>query len=94
MTLAVSPWFHLLYPAWHDSSILRRTNELAYPNLAQHGSHQRLRVPALGRRERGAGRNLGEFITPAVLGNVVGGVIFVAIVNHRQVAADKRATTS
>ena len=32
---------------------------------------------------------IGRFIVPAVLGNIVGGVIFVALVNHKQVAADK-----
>jgi formate-nitrite transporter family protein len=31
---------------------------------------------------------LGEFILPAVVGNVIGGVVFVALLNHRQVNAE------
>lgn len=31
---------------------------------------------------------IGSFIIPAVLGNIVGGIILVAILNHGQVAAD------
>jgi formate/nitrite transporter FocA (FNT family) len=31
----------------------------------------------------------GEFIAPAMLGNVVGGVVFVALLNYGQVAADR-----
>lgn len=34
---------------------------------------------------------LNEFIVPAVLGNIVGGFLFVALINHRQVAADRAA---
>jgi formate/nitrite transporter FocA (FNT family) len=34
---------------------------------------------------------IGGFIVPAVLGNVVGGVLFVALINHGQVAAERRA---
>jgi formate/nitrite transporter FocA (FNT family) len=34
---------------------------------------------------------LGGFILPAVLGNIVGGFVFVALLNHGQVAADRRA---
>jgi formate-nitrite transporter family protein len=41
----------------------------------------------------GWGSAIGQFIVPAVLGNIVGGVIFVALVNHKQVAADKRAAS-
>jgi formate/nitrite transporter FocA (FNT family) len=32
---------------------------------------------------------LAGFIIPAVLGNIVGGVIFVALLNHGQVAAER-----
>ena len=35
------------------------------------------------------GAMTGEFIVPAILGNVVGGVLFVALLNHGQVAADR-----
>jgi formate/nitrite transporter FocA (FNT family) len=35
------------------------------------------------------GSALGAFIVPAVLGNIVGGVIFVALLNHGQVAAER-----
>jgi formate/nitrite transporter FocA (FNT family) len=45
-------------------------------------------------REWGWGSALGQFMVPAVLGNIVGGVIFVALVNHKQVAADKRSAGS
>ena len=31
----------------------------------------------------------GQFIVPAVLGNIVGGVLFVALLNHGQVASDR-----
>lgn len=34
---------------------------------------------------------IGSFIIPAVLGNIVGGVLLVAILNHGQVAADLAA---
>lgn len=34
---------------------------------------------------------LGGFVVPAVLGNIVGGVLFVALINHGQVSADHRA---
>ncbi|HEX5385758.1 MAG TPA: formate/nitrite transporter family protein [Gemmatimonadales bacterium] len=36
------------------------------------------------------GQMAGEFIVPAVLGNAVGGVIIVALLNYGQVAADRR----
>ncbi|MBS1788559.1 MAG: formate/nitrite transporter family protein [Acidobacteria bacterium] len=35
---------------------------------------------------------INEFIIPAVLGNIVGGFLFVALINHRQVAADRAAS--
>ena len=38
----------------------------------------------------GWGAVIGGFIVPAVLGNIVGGVIFVALLNHGQVAADRQ----
>jgi formate/nitrite transporter FocA (FNT family) len=31
---------------------------------------------------------LGKFIAPAVIGNIIGGVLFVALLNHGQVVAD------
>ena len=34
------------------------------------------------------GEMAGSFVVPAVLGNIVGGVLFVALLNHGQVAAD------
>ena len=34
------------------------------------------------------------FIAPAVAGNIVGGVLFVALLNHGQVAADRAAADS
>jgi formate/nitrite transporter FocA (FNT family) len=37
----------------------------------------------------GWGYALGGFVIPAVLGNIVGGVIFVALLNHGQVAAER-----
>ena len=37
----------------------------------------------------GWGGVIGGFIVPAVLGNIVGGVIFVALLNHGQVAAER-----
>ncbi|HEX6966668.1 MAG TPA: formate/nitrite transporter family protein [Gemmatimonadaceae bacterium] len=37
---------------------------------------------------------IGSFIIPAVLGNIVGGVLLVAILNHGQVAADMAADRS
>jgi formate/nitrite transporter FocA (FNT family) len=36
------------------------------------------------------GTAIGGFIVPAILGNVAGGVMFVALINHRQVAAERR----
>ena len=36
------------------------------------------------------GAMLGSFLVPAVLGNVVGGVLLVALLNHGQVAASRR----
>ena len=41
------------------------------------------------RHDASWGQMAGEFIVPAVLGNIVGGVLFVALLNHGQVAADK-----
>ena len=35
------------------------------------------------------GEMIGGFIVPAVLGNIVGGVVFVALLNYGQVAADR-----
>jgi formate-nitrite transporter family protein len=35
------------------------------------------------------GRMFGEFVVPAVIGNAIGGVILVALLNYGQVAADK-----
>ncbi|HKU59966.1 MAG TPA: formate/nitrite transporter family protein [Gemmatimonadales bacterium] len=35
------------------------------------------------------GRMFGEFVAPAVIGNAIGGVILVALLNYGQVAADK-----
>lgn len=35
------------------------------------------------------GDMIGNFVVPAILGNIVGGVIFVALLNHGQVAADQ-----
>lgn len=32
---------------------------------------------------------IGNFVVPSILGNIVGGVIFVALLNHGQVAADR-----
>lgn len=37
----------------------------------------------------GWGEMLGGFILPAILGNIIGGVFFVALLNHGQVAADR-----
>jgi formate/nitrite transporter FocA (FNT family) len=55
------------------------------------GAVEALYVAAAG--AWGWGSAIGQFIVPAVLGNIVGGVIFVALVNHKQVAADKRAAS-
>ena len=41
------------------------------------------------RHDASWGEMAGEFIVPAVLGNIVGGVLFVALLNHGQVAADR-----
>jgi formate-nitrite transporter family protein len=41
------------------------------------------------RHDAGWGEMAGEFIVPAVLGNIVGGVVFVALLNWGQVAADR-----
>ncbi|HEU6452712.1 MAG TPA: formate/nitrite transporter family protein [Gemmatimonadaceae bacterium] len=38
----------------------------------------------------GWGNAVGGFVIPAVIGNIVGGVIFVALLNHGQVAAERR----
>jgi formate/nitrite transporter FocA (FNT family) len=35
------------------------------------------------------GRMLGDFVVPAVIGNAIGGVLLVALLNYGQVAADK-----
>jgi formate/nitrite transporter FocA (FNT family) len=35
------------------------------------------------------GRMVGEFVVPAVLGNAIGGVLLVALLNYGQVAAEK-----
>jgi formate/nitrite transporter FocA (FNT family) len=35
-----------------------------------------------------------RFIVPAVAGNIVGGVLFVALLKHGQVAADRAAADS
>lgn len=35
------------------------------------------------------GDMIGNFVVPAILGNIVGGITFVALLNHGQVAADK-----
>lgn len=37
------------------------------------------------------GDMIGHFIVPTILGNIVGGVLFVALLNHGQVAADRSA---
>ena len=44
------------------------------------------------RHEATWGEMAGAFIVPAVLGNIVGGVLFVALLNHGQVAADRAGT--
>lgn len=44
------------------------------------------------RHDAGWSEMTGGFIVPAVLGNVVGGVLFVALLNHGQVAADRAGT--
>lgn len=44
------------------------------------------------RHDAGWGEMTADFIIPAVLGNVVGGVLFVALLNHGQVAADRAGT--
>ncbi len=38
----------------------------------------------------GWGTYLGEFMAPALIGNVIGGLVFVAALNHAQVASDSR----
>jgi formate/nitrite transporter FocA (FNT family) len=35
------------------------------------------------------GRMLGEFLVPALIGNIVGGVLLVALLNHGQVAVGR-----
>ena len=42
----------------------------------------------------GWGEMLGAFVVPAVLGNIVGGVVFVALLNYGQVAADRSGEAS
>jgi formate/nitrite transporter FocA (FNT family) len=44
------------------------------------------------RDDAGWGEMAVDFIIPAILGNVVGGVLFVALLNHGQVAADRAGT--
>ena len=39
--------------------------------------------------DAGLGQMLGEFIVPALIGNVVGGVVLVALLNHGQVKPEK-----
>jgi formate-nitrite transporter family protein len=39
----------------------------------------------------GWGRMFGEFIVPSVLGNAIGGVLLVALLNYGQVAAEKKS---
>jgi formate-nitrite transporter family protein len=39
--------------------------------------------------DAGWGRMFGEFVVPAVIGNAIGGVLLVALLNYGQVAADK-----
>lgn len=39
----------------------------------------------------GWGAVLGGFVVPSVLGNAIGGVLLVALLNYGQVAAEKRA---
>jgi formate/nitrite transporter FocA (FNT family) len=39
----------------------------------------------------GWGRTVFGFILPAVIGNVVGGVLLVALLNHGQIVADRNA---
>ena len=36
----------------------------------------------------GSGPGLGHFLIPTLIGNIVGGVLLVAVLNHAQVAAD------
>lgn len=42
----------------------------------------------------GAGRALGGYVLPALLGNTIGGVALVAALNHAQVDPDGRASRS
>ena len=44
------------------------------------------------RHDAGWGEMTVDFVVPAVLGNIVGGVLFVAVLNHGQVAADRAGT--
>jgi formate/nitrite transporter FocA (FNT family) len=39
----------------------------------------------------GWGEMWAGFITPALIGNIIGGVLFVALLNHGQVSADRAA---
>jgi formate/nitrite transporter FocA (FNT family) len=39
--------------------------------------------------DAGWGQVLGGFVVPAVIGNAIGGVLLVALLNYGQVAADK-----
>lgn len=41
------------------------------------------------RHDASWGTMAGQFVVPALLGNIVGGVLFVALLNHGQVSADK-----
>jgi formate/nitrite transporter FocA (FNT family) len=51
------------------------------------GSIEAFYRAALG--DAGWGAMLGEFIVPSVLGNAVGGVLLVALLNYGQVLADR-----
>ncbi|MBV9864317.1 MAG: formate/nitrite transporter family protein [Abitibacteriaceae bacterium] len=42
----------------------------------------------------GWGDMLANFVLPAIIGNIIGGVTFVALLNHGQVAADRAAKAS
>jgi formate/nitrite transporter FocA (FNT family) len=42
----------------------------------------------------GWGQITVQFIMPAIIGNIIGGVVLVAILNHGQVVADRRAAES
>jgi formate/nitrite transporter FocA (FNT family) len=54
------------------------------------GSVDAFYLAAVG--EASLGRMAGEFVIPAVLGNAVGGVLLVALLNYGQVAAEREPT--